>query len=42
VGDFGPILNQLSAALLSLWTCGQRACVVHMSTAMRWAHIVDG
>jgi NAD(P)-dependent dehydrogenase (short-subunit alcohol dehydrogenase family) len=29
VGDFGPILNCCLLLLLSLWACGQRACVVH-------------
>jgi len=29
VGDFGPFLNCCLLLLLSLWVCGQRACVVH-------------
>jgi hypothetical protein len=29
VGDFGPLLNCWLLLLLSLWACGQRACVVH-------------
>jgi hypothetical protein len=35
VGDFG-LINLISCflLLLSLWACGQRSCVVHMSTAM--------
>jgi hypothetical protein len=35
VGDFS-LINLISCflLLLSLWACGQRSCVVHMSTAM--------
>src|SRR4029453_18725047 len=28
-GDFSPIFDSPAAVVLSLWACGQRACVVH-------------